>query len=187
MLLTPTACVTQRVTIETDVPSTVSYVAWSNPAAEGELIGKSPVTIEFSKLTGRAVRIDAPGKMPFLWTHSSSIAGESVTASIKLTDIPRQITPQSEAAMVDRADMNRVQRLIVRSYKALTSKDLELSQSLAEKAKDLAPFMAMPHVIIGMVELEKGDKDKARLAFSRGKALDPEDSDITTLLEMVEK
>lgn len=174
-------CATHQVKIETDVPATVSYVPWTDLAGAGDELGKTPVTIDLKTAQGRVVRIDAKGKTPFLWTHSSSTVGESVTASFRLPDL----SPVQATGQINFAEANKTQRLIIRAYRALTSKDFAMAKNLAEQAKALAPYMSMPHVIVGAAELESGSKEAARLAFAKAKALDPEDADVDALIKMV--
>jgi hypothetical protein len=189
-----TRCATQQVTIETDVPATVSYVSWGDLGGEGDPVGKTPLTLDFVQATGRVIRIDAKGKMPFLWTHSSSTSGQAVTASFKLPEIPKptggdaaliQLNGDPAGSAAAAADLNKTQRVIYRSYRALNDKDYELAQSLAAQAKELAPFLAMPHIVSGVAAMETGKKDEARQSFIKAKALAPEDSDVDELLKMV--
>ena len=74
-------------------------------------------------------------------------------------------------------------RLLLKSYQALSARNLGLAQELASRASTIDPEIAAPLVIKGIALMQAGDNTAAKAALSNARALDPEDKDIETLLK----
>ena len=81
---------------------------------------------------------------------------------------------------------NVVSRLMLRAYKALTDKDYKSVTDLADEAVKIDPELAGPYLLKGLALIDSGDKENALIALKQAQALDPEDTDIDTLLKAVQ-
>lgn len=176
---------TKTITVSASDKATVTAVPLASPDDKGDLLGETPVTVNLNQLDGKVVRLNAPGKLPLYWVVTD-VAGDSTEAKFNLQENPlyRDKAGKSDAPIDRKTAMNRILRLLMQSYKALSAKDYALSKDLAKKAIDIDPELAAPLIIRGMALLKEGKVDEARAALSQAKALDPEDANIDQLLKV---
>lgn len=178
-------CAGKRMTIETDVPGQVAIVPLDDLSAQGEVAGKTPVTVEIDKFKGKLLRISSTGKIPFYVINATN-AGQATTAKFKFEPVPiAEAADTPGAGPLTPQTLNRVQKLMIRAYQALAARDYESAKGLADKAATLAPLLAAPYIIIGMAGIDAGKKSEANAALQKAKALDPEDAEIDELLQLV--
>lgn len=191
------SCVTKTVTFTVAGTGKVSSVSPDNLNKEGIYLGETPLTIEVQKIQGKIIKISQKGKIPAFWVMPD-VSGQNLRASLTLLDEPQaplgtgqnteKSDPKSDLStkLTDpKAKVNRIMRLLLRSYQALTARDFDLAQDLAERASSIDPELAAPLVIKGIVLMQAGNKDGAKSALSNAQALDPEDKDIETLLQAI--
>jgi hypothetical protein len=183
--LLTSSCATKSITFRADSAARVSLVTFDDLNDESAVLGPTPVTIAMKDLTGKVVKIAEPGKQSLYWVVSES-AGDQVEARVKLIDAP---APAKLGGGVDarapdgdtKFRENRVLRLVMKAYKALSGKRFALASEMADQATKIDPEIAAPFVIKGIAQLQLGDRAGATASFAKAKALDPEDSDIDRL------
>jgi tetratricopeptide (TPR) repeat protein len=84
------------------------------------------------------------------------------------------------------AALNKSHRLLLKAYEALMSNDLALARDLADKLANEVPDLASPFIIIGLSYLQAGDRQNARIAFSKASNLDPEDPSTRELMQLTQ-
>jgi hypothetical protein len=190
------SCANKTVTFAVRGNGKVSIVSPDNLDKVGQFLGDTPLTVEVSKLQGKIVKISQNGKIPAYWIMPD-ISGQNLKATLALQDEPKSPPPQALAEKPDgkpdlaskqsdpKATINRLMRLILKSYKALASRNLSLAKDLADRASSIDPELAAPLVIKGIALMQSGDSTGARAALSNAQALDPEDRDIETLLKAI--
>lgn len=190
------SCATKTVTFAVRGNGKVSLVSPDNLDKVGQFLGDTPLTVEVSKLQGKIVKISQNGKIPAYWIIPD-ISGQNLKATLALQDEPKSPPPQAVAEKTDgkaelaskqsdpKATINRLMRLILKSYKALASRNYPLAKDLADRASSIDPELAAPLVIKGIALMQSGDSIGARAALSNAQALDPEDRDIETLLKAI--
>lgn len=174
------ACATKTLTLVSNEKANVSLVDYDDQAGEGDLLGETPVSIELDKLKRQYLRIWGEGLYSQYWVVK---ALEDSKTEITLRMDRKEETGQADAAGKI-AEMNRSFRMLMRAYKALTSKDLESAREISKQINQLQPDIAAPHIITGLSYLAESNKSKARAAFQKAKNLDPEDRDIEELLRL---
>ncbi len=140
----------------------------------GTLLGEAPVTVELDQIVGKVVRIEQPGKQSVYWIVTDA-AGDQTEVSVSMFDDPGSSGGSN----------NRVARLLMKSYQALSGKLYGPARELADQAATIDPELAAPHVIKGLSFYQEGNSAEARSAFMKAQALDPEDKDIDALLKMI--
>ena len=190
------SCATKTVTFAVRGNGKVSLVSPDNLDKVGQFLGDTPLTVEVSKLQGKIVKISQNGKIPAYWIIPD-ISGQNLKATLALQDEPKSPPPQAVAEKTDgkaelaskqsdpKATINRLMRLILKSYKALASRNFSLAKDLADRASSIDPELAAPLVIKGIALMQSGDSTGAKAALSNAQALDPEDRDIETLLKAI--
>lgn len=188
LLLLSSGCTTQEITfnsMEQGLEVNVVLAKLSDPNGVGETLGKAPVTVPLDKVKGKVVRLDSKGKQSQLWVIPDGF-GEKTKAEFKLIDIS---AAQSNSAggntnsNVSITSLNQLARLMLKSYQALSGKRYEAALDLARQASSINPSLAAPFLIIGITQMQKGEKEAARLSLNKAKTLDPADMDIDRLLE----
>ncbi len=186
------ACTTPSVTFNTTGKAKVSAVGYNDLDEVGVLLGETPVTVALDKLVGKAIRVTQDGKQPLYWIVTD-IAGDDVQLKMKLLDAPVKAelakggqSGDSAKTADSKAATNRVVRLMLKAYQALSGRHFDLAGQLAAQAMAIDPELAGPQVIAGIAAMQLGDKVRARGALAKASALDPGDADISTLLRAVE-
>jgi tetratricopeptide (TPR) repeat protein len=183
------ACATKVFTFKTSGPAKIEVLNSSKLDEPGKPLGQTPLTVNVEQIRGKVVRISQPGKFPAFWVVSEA-AGDTTEATIKLADDPSSSSGESAAAAgANRADgkasINRVLRLLLRSYQALSGKRFKAARELADQAAIIDPEIAAPHVIKGLSLFQEGKTAEAKTALEKARALDPEDKDIGELLKVI--
>ena len=183
---TTMSCVTKTFTFKSGSNSKVSLVSATKLDEDGTLLGETPVTVPLDKLTGKIVKISQKGKQPIYWVVTDA-AGDKTEANIKLLDDLATAggLGGSDSRTDPKLKLNRVMRLLMRSYQALSGKRFKDARELAEQAGTIDPEIAAPQVIRGLAFYQEGNKSEARAALAKAQALDPEDKEIENLLKMV--
>jgi hypothetical protein len=173
------SCASSQYKISTDSPATVTILDQKRLQPLGKP-QKTPHMLDAEATTGKVIKVEAKGKIPQYWVFSAP-KGDELHAQLKLSDLP----PSNEGEVEKTRDANVSHRLLMKSYQAFATGDLEKAKTIATELKTVAPKIAAPSVILGLISLRQGDKNAARLLFEQAKALDPQDSDIEKLLNAV--
>lgn len=194
-VLTTAGCATKTITFRSTSPASgggkAKVVALSPGKLDegGTLLGETPLTVEIEKLTGKVVRMEQPGKQSVYWIITDA-AGDKVEANVTMLDDPAALASASATATGERPDPkateNRIGRLLLKSYQALSSKQFGPARELADQAATIKPELAAPHVIKGLSFYQEGNAGEARASFMKAQALDPEDKDLETLLKVTQ-
>jgi tetratricopeptide (TPR) repeat protein len=183
------ACATKVITFKAPTTARVDLVGAGKPDDPGKELGKTPLTVDLDKLRGKVVRISQPGKLPVYWVIAEA-AGDTTEAVVKLVDEPlagASSNPQvSSGSKGDsRASVNRVMRLLLQSYQALSGRRFKAARELADQAATIDPELAAPQVIKALSLYQEGNLPEARTTLQKAQALDPEDKNIEELLRVV--
>jgi hypothetical protein len=180
-------CATKVITFKTGGRSKVSTVSPNNLGEDGTLLGETPLSIGVDKLQGKIVKITQPGKQPVYWIMSAT-SGDITEANINLLDDPSTTlgNAQDAAGKVDaKASTNRILRLLMKAYQALSGRRFKAARELADQAAVIDPELAAPHIVRGLSFYQEGDAANATTALTKAQALDPEDKEIESLLKIV--
>jgi len=150
---------------------------------QGTELGETPLTLELDQIQGKVIKITENGKQPFFWMVAEA-AGDSTEASIKMTN-DGSARGVSESKGDSKASFNRVLRIIMKAYQALSNKRFKIARELADQASAIDPEIAAPHIIRGIAFFGEGNMSDAKAALSRAQALDPEDKDVDAILQNV--
>lgn len=204
------------VSFQTEGKAKVAAVGWDNLEGEGQPLGETPLTVPLSQLNGKILRIAQDKKLPQFWVVSCDDQRERLTARLKLVDAPdfsvakapddakkadgedgdggaaaraeaaaTSARTEANAALV-KAKMNKMQRMLLKSYEALLSDDPGLARELADQLSKEAPDLASPFIIIGLSHLRSGNRAEARNAFAKAQTLDPEDPSTSELMRLTQ-
>jgi hypothetical protein len=188
------SCATKTVTFAVVGTGKVTTVSPDNLDKEGQYLGETPLTIETDKIQGKIVKISQKGKIPAYWIMPD-VSGQNLRATLALADEPKapaesllseksdKKSDSTQKTADSKATINRLMRLLLKSYQALAARNLGLAQELASRASTIDPEIAAPLVIKGIALMQSGDNAAAKAALSNARALDPEDKDIETLLK----
>ena len=185
-ILSEWGCITKTISFKSAQKAQVSLVSPNDLEGEGTLVGDTPVSLDLEKVNGNIIRISQKGKHPVYWVVTDAVA-ETTEANINLFDafspgiIPSGTIPSTE----NRFRVNRVFRLLMRSYQALSGKRFSEARALADQATTIDPEIAAPLVIKALAFYQEGLSSEARAALAKAQALDPEDKDIETLMKTV--
>jgi tetratricopeptide (TPR) repeat protein len=188
VVCTNAACATTKVFVfKTNGPAKVDLVATGKLDDPGQPLGQTPLTIDVEKLKGKVLRISQTGKLPAYWAVSEA-AGDKTEATIKLAEDPSAAgaTAGASGTRLDaKASTNRVLRLLLKSYQALSGKRFEAARELAGQAAAIDPELAAPQVILGLSLFKEGKAAEAKIALAKARALDPGDKDIDELMKII--
>ncbi|MDD9951458.1 MAG: hypothetical protein OXT67_07825 [Zetaproteobacteria bacterium] len=175
-------CAAGKITLVSNEKAKVSVLEFEDSGGEGEIIGETPLTVEVAKLENKLVKVWGDEFLPQYWIYSP-IEDEKTEISLNLSriEIPEEPTPAEVMQ-----NLNRYFRMLIRAYKALSSKEWQLSRELSKQLVREVPEAAAPHVITGLSYLSEGNTAQAKSAFLKAKNLDPTDKDIEELIDLVQ-
>lgn len=156
----------------------VSLVSFDNFDEDGENLGVAPVTVPLKDLEGRVVKFSQPGKQNLYWAFTNA-SGNQSEALVRLPNI----TESNESAAGDKTATNKMMRLVLESYKALSGGRFRVAHDLAAQASTIYPQLAAPYIVQGIALRQLGEVDAARAALIKAKSLDPNDQNIDRLME----
>ena len=184
-ILSISGCRTKTFTFKAGKGAKVSLVSPNKLDDDGTVLGETPISVELKKLVGKVIKISQNGKLPVYWFVTDT-AGDNTEANIKLLDDPTAIGEKSNDSKLDpKVAANRLLRLLMRSYQALSGKRFKDARELADQAGKIDPEIAAPLLIKGLAYYQEGNIAEAKAALAKAQALDPEDKDIGTLLKTV--
>lgn len=137
-----------------------------------------PQDIVQSELASRFVRIDVPSESPRYFYFMPSDAKDAEIKILKGNGTNDGFTPQTEVS-------NQTMRLFMSAYQALAQRRWQVARELAGKLVEMQPQLAAPHIVQGIALTQEGQKQEAQAAFTKAKALDPEDAAIDQLLQSI--
>ncbi|MEY4066440.1 MAG: hypothetical protein RIR26_2648 [Pseudomonadota bacterium] len=82
----------------------------------------------------------------------------------------------------DASSINLAVRLILEAERQIIDRNFKEALKTLEKAKATNPFIAAAHMFEGMIYLLQNEKEKAREALFRALALDPQDTEVRSML-----
>ncbi len=153
-------------------------VPLDNPEDVGIFVGKTPMTLSYSKLKGNVVRI----------LHASGQSSQWLVPDLKSDKINFNIKPLQQPKKEKHTPLhnshNESNRFIFRGYKALVAGELTAVQEYAKKLAAMSPQLAAPHILMGLAALRAGKKAEAITHFKVAKELDPGDSSLSALIKL---
>ena len=153
--------------------SVMERVSLRNPEGPGVPLS-NPGLFRPAESSGSFIRIQAPKRVPqSLYFIQSGAPNQIITV--------RRLAESNVTT-----NRNPPTRLILKAYQALSSNDNKLAREQASRASVLDQTLAAPHIITGLRYMNEKKKSEARVAFTKAKALDPEDEDIDVLIKMAQ-
>ncbi len=205
MTLFPAGCTESMVVFGGDAGADV-YVVRDRTGQDAEKLGKTPLTLPVSKVSGKVIKVVQPGHAPQYWVFPEKIAGQRTELKAPHLELAKAIEdgkkaaepppekkeagakPEKECPAVpkplDDGQMNMAARLLLKSYQALVANDYTVARELADKALQVDPRIAAPHIVMGLSLLQEDRREDARAAFQKASAIDPSDKDLMALLEL---
>jgi hypothetical protein len=183
-ILCATGCASPEVRFSSDEPVQVELRTLEAPYEGGEVVGATPQTLPLEKVMGKVVRLSGAGREPQYWLFSPPTGA--------MAEIKVKLSPAAEAKAGAgspegaRVDPNVAPRLLMKACGALHAADYALAREFAGKASDIAPTLAAPYIVVGLSFLQEGQKEQAKLALSKAKALDPSDQEVAGLLMLTQ-
>jgi hypothetical protein len=156
---------------------TIRAVDWADLNGAGQILGQTPVDVDLDRLKGKVLVLTAPNRATQYWVVPYT-TGKKLEATVKLEERNQGTT----AAAV--FPVKSYSRLLMKAFEALQSKDYNLASDLAVKMATIAPEDPASSIISGLAALQKGNKSRARGEFEKAKSLDPENGDISELLQL---
>lgn len=175
-------CASGSITLVSNEKAKVSVLEFEDSAGDGELIGETPLSVDVAKLENKLVKVWGDEFLPQYWIYSP-IEDQKTEISLNLTRVE---TPEEPSPSEVIQNLNRYFRMLIRSYKALSSKEWQLSRDLSKQLIREVPEVAAPHVITGLSFLSEGNLSQAKSSFLKAKNLDPSDKDIEELIELAQ-
>jgi hypothetical protein len=169
------ACATRTVTFSVNEKASINLVTPANTDGQGERIGEAPQTIALNRLEGKVVKISGPGLLPQFWVLSKLPDGET-KIQIKLERRPDE---------GGKKNPNLSFRLLMKAYKALADKNYKMASELAIQLARIERDIAAPHIIHALSLIQQGQTKDAKVALEAARSFDPEDAEITKLLQAV--
>jgi len=169
------SCASKTVTFTTSEKASLSLVTPSNTDGQGERIGDTPQTIPLQRLEGKVLKVSGPGILPQFWVLSKLPDGD--------TKIQLKLDRKIEEG--PKKNPNLSYRLLMKAYKALADKNYKLASELAIQLARIERDIAAPHVIHALSLLQQGQNREAKVALEAARSFDPEDAEITKLLQAV--
>jgi len=184
IVLTIISCATTKktMTFKAEKRASVSLVTFNALDQDGEKIGETPVSVDMTKLKGKAVKIAATGKQSQVWVFPDTI-GSKTEAFVKFLDSETKDSPNRNSEEASKSTANKAFRLLLKAYQSLSSKDYAATKGLCDQASEIDPSLSAPFIIKGLALMQEGDKEGARLSLTKAKGLDPEDNNIEELLK----
>lgn len=202
-MLVTTGCASPQVTFTTSEKATISLVALERPTDQGEVVGDSPQTIDVSRLEGKVVKIGGADVVPQYWVMRK-LEGDTTKISLKIDrisalpdrdknkdkekDKDKDKDPNGkpdDKKGADGASDKLKYRLLMKAYTALFGHEFAMARGFAEQLAKLDVRAPAPLVVVGLTYMQEGNRDAARSAFEKARALDPEDQDISKLIDAV--
>lgn len=168
-------CATKTVTFSTNEKASLSLVTPNNTDGQGERIGDTPQTFPIERLEGKVLKISGPGLLPQFWVLSKLPDGDT-KINLKLERRPDEALKKNP---------NLSYRLLMKAYKALADKNYKLASELAIQLARIERDIAAPHVIHALALIQQGQKRDAQIALEAARSFDPDDAEITKLLQAV--
>jgi tetratricopeptide (TPR) repeat protein len=187
-ILLSASCAHKSVTFKTAKDkATVIAVPFDKVGTEGPVLGETPLTVSLDAIQGKVLRMEQPGRAPLHWVILNA-AGDTNEVALDFSQVQKEGNEcqDTRETGVAKAQANRVVRMLLRAYQALSENQSKIALELADQAITYEPTLAGPYIVKGLAQLQQGDKKEARGSFTRALALDPEDRDLATLLKAIE-
>ena len=197
-------CASPQVTFATNEKATITLISIDKPTDTGEVIGDSPQTLDVDRLEGKMVKIGGAGIIPQYWVMRG-LDGDKTKITLKLDKVPKP--PDDKKDPKDNGPPNNKKqpgggddddtkkskvvsdnlkyRLLMKAYTALSGHQFDMARGFADQLAKLDTRAAAPHVVDGIAFMQEGNKGAAKSALEKARALDPEDLEITKLIDMV--
>jgi hypothetical protein len=169
------SCASRTVTFSANEKASLNLVTPANTDGQGERIGEVPQTIPLERLTGKVLKVSGPGLLPQYWVLSKLPDGDT-KIQLKLERRPDE---------GQKKNPNLSFRLLMKSYKALADKNYKLASELAIQLARVERDIAAPHIIHALSLIQQGQTKDAKVALEAARSFDPEDAEITKLLQAV--
>lgn len=173
--LTLAGCASRTVSFSANEKASLNLVTPTNTDGQGERIGEVPQTIPIERLNGKVLKVSGPGLLPQFWILSKLPDGDT-KIQLKLERRPEE---------GQKKNPNLSFRLLMKAYKALADKNYKMASELAIQLARIERDIAAPHIIHALSLIQQGQTRDAKVALEAARSFDPEDAEITKLLQAV--
>lgn len=163
-------------------PSEAEVVLVQTGRIDSKPLGKTPYVAKISELGTAAnngpivVQVKKPGFMP-----QNLFIPNATGSKLDFDVILRPINPGSYE------DMNKIIKLVLQAERQILLKQYDDAIKSAEVIKSMNENIAAAWEIEGAAQFVKGDLQKARIAWNRSLAIDPENPDTAKLLKTIDE
>lgn len=186
-----TSCQSGQLSLTAEEPVNVAVVDLIDSGSAGQDIGKTPLTLPLNDYIGKGLRFTKEGRQTQVWVIVP--AGlDAMEAKIDLNNTGEQVPSAASASNLSTMpsaqlnNINRLMRMVMSSYQALSQKNYDLAKTLAQKAKSLYPQFASPLILEAMANIEQGKTSEATKLLEQAQILDSEDRNISLLIEALQ-
>lgn len=146
----------------------------------GENLGTTPIDIELSNLKDKMLRIEQDDEIQYWIFPSLQGSQNTVTLNSNNNIAKKPMVMEQENSVIQR---NQTNRLLLKSYQALSKGENNVAKELANQAKRIDSRISAPYILLGLVYLGEKDYKNAKTNFQVAKTLDPADIEIDKLIE----
>lgn len=143
----------------------------------GKVLGKTPLTQDLSELK----KFTNKNTLVLTVKRSGFISQFFVVPNLGGGQLEIDASLQPLGAD-DASSINLAVRYILEAERQIIDRNFKEALKTLEKAKSTNPFIAAAHMFEGMIYLLQNEKEKAREALFRALALDPQDTEVRSML-----
>jgi hypothetical protein len=149
---------------------------------DSKSLGKTPYTAKIGDLGAAAnggpivVQVQKKGFMPQS-LYIPNATGSKLDFDVNL----RPVNPGSYE------DVNKIVKLVLQAERQIMLKQVDEAIKTADAIKAINDNIAMAYEIEGAAQFVKGDLQKARVAWNRSLAIDPENPDTVKMLKTIDE
>ena len=174
LLFLATGCATLLVTSK---PAGAEVILAIPGQEAGKVIGKTPLTQDLSELK----KYTNKNTIVLSIKRSGFISQSFVVPNLGGGQLEIDASLQPLGAD-DASSINLAVRLILEAERQIIDRNFKEALKTLDKAKATNPFIAAAHMFEGMIYLLQNEKEKAREALYRALALDPQDTEVRSML-----
>lgn len=163
-------------------PSEAEIVLAQPGKVDSKPLGKTPYTSKIGDLGSAAnggpivLKVTKKGFMPQS-LYIPNATGSKLDFDLNL----RPVSPGSYE------DMNKIIKLVLQAERQIMLKQPDEALKTADAIKAINDNIAMAYEIEGAAQFVKGDLQKAKIAWNRSLAIDPENPDTASMLKTIDE
>lgn len=182
-----TSCSSQKIEITGDEPFEVRIL---EPDSFNQIEKQADArlyTFDRPQVINKIIEAKLPGYEPVQYLIIDGSDADLIKLKATPTKEVEEKRIEDEALEANKANPSLRYRMIVEAYQAIVKEDYKKAEGLGIQLTKILPNISVPHIILGLLEVQKGAYGEAKKHLETARSLDPSDENLKSLLDFVDK